>query len=90
MWSKSYLKAIAQLTQAFYESGFFLTFSGTVNWSDPWAQFCNHEILAELAKKVEEENNYELSWNQCCNAISWVYKLSPSEWMPYLEEKDES
>jgi hypothetical protein len=38
----------------------------------------------KLAQETEWECNYGLSFNQCCNAINWVYKYQPSDWKHLL------
>ncbi len=32
--------------------------------------------VQNLAYEVEEAINYELSFNQCCNAVNWVHRYS--------------
>jgi hypothetical protein len=39
----------------------------------------------ELAYVVEAElDGYELSFNQCCNALYWIQRYNPSEWRQLL------
>lgn len=40
--------------------------------------------IKNLAIEVEKELSYELSYNQLCNAIGWVYKYHASEWNRFL------
>lgn len=81
-YSTQYHQAIAYLAQAIYESGLLMRVCKfDLNWSDLWLS-CKNRLpeLQQVAYKIEDELDYELSYNQCCNAVAWVYKYNPSEW----------
>lgn len=88
-YSTQYLQAIAYIAQAIYESGLLMRISRyDLDWFDLWISV--NKLLPELqqvAYKVEEELDYELSYNQCCNAVAWVYTYRPDEWEHLIGSK---
>lgn len=81
--SDRYIFAIAHLAEAFYQTGFFSKIE-TINWLDPWIEFCDEPSLKTTLKECKQQLNYEYSWNQCCNAIAWLYKYEPQQWRELL------
>lgn len=69
-WSDNYMKAIADFSSALAAS--------REQWkipqfwrSDPWMAFINANPGAmQFAIAHQHQMKYELSWNQCCNAVS--------------------
>lgn len=45
--------------------------------------------LTLMAKDVDAELNYELSYSQCCNAVKWACIYEPFEWSHLLQIKQE-
>jgi hypothetical protein len=43
-----------------------------------------------FANEVEQLLDCELTYEQCCNAIGWLYNYHPSEWQKYLNKNPET
>jgi hypothetical protein len=86
-YSAGYIKAIALLAQKIFESGILAQVQPLeIDWLDPWDKLT--ERFAELtliAQAVENELDYELSYNQCCNAINLIYHCNPEEWKKLID-----
>ena len=85
-FSDAYLCAIATLAQRIYESGLLATIS-RLDLDNQWLWDSAVEKLPGLvgiSDRVQDELNYELSFNQCCNAIVWTYKYAPVDWQHLL------
>ena|SRR4028118_328716 len=76
-WSWQYKQAIAVLAEKLNASGLLqdinlqLLLAGGLPWDDLVKQVPEVQRLVE---QTEKECNYGLNFNQCCNAINWVYK----------------
>lgn len=87
-WSWEYKHAIAVLAQKLSSSGLLngidleLLLAMGLPWDDLVEKVPEVQVLAE---QTEQECNYELSFNQCCVAMSWVHKYKPSEWKHWLD-----
>ena len=80
--SPEYSQAIALLAQKIWDSGCLLKISFE-QLEFAWLWDSAVKLLPELktySQEVGRELNYQLSFNQCSNAIHWVYKFHPSEW----------
>ena len=86
-YDPSYMRAIAHLAQRLYESGLLQP----INQDDldqDWLWDSAISLAPQLqaiAYKVNENLDYELSFNQCCNAVSWVYRCDPDDWSCLLD-----
>lgn len=93
-WGLEYKQAIALLAQVIYESSVSTQLDRSqLDWDSLWDSAVKKlPNLQKMACQVEESLDYELSYNQCCNAVSWVYQCDPSEWahlLPQLNIKEE-
>ena len=84
-YNPNYQRAIAHLAQEFYEFDLKDKYKD-INWDDPWMNLNSIPELVERCYRVEDKLDYELSWNQCCNAVAWAVKIQPIEWSHLLME----
>lgn len=81
--SKLYKSAIARLAEKLNNSRILKDIDLAEVVKSEWIWDDLVEIKPEvqkLAYEVEENINYELSFNQCCNAVNWVHKYSREQW----------
>jgi hypothetical protein len=82
-----YRQAIAVLAEKLNNSSLLknIDLAQIVTSGLPWDDLVKKiPAVEKLAKETEWECNYGLSFNQCCNAINWVYKYQPSDWKHLL------
>ena len=81
-YDPSYLRAIAHLAQHIYESGLLQPIElDELDQAWLWDSAVGlAPQLQAIAYEVNDYLDYELSYNQCCNAVSWVYQRSPDDW----------
>lgn len=87
-YSNKYKKAVATLATALYEQRHLLK-EINVSIGDPLLWDKVNELtggqLSLILKKVEEKLNYELSFYQCCLAISLILQnYKPDNWKHLL------
>lgn len=88
-YSFEYKRAIATLAENLKDADFIrnvelpkLLTENTFPWDALVKQFPQAQ---EIARQVQIKLNYELSINQCCNALNWLDKCDPSEWQYLLD-----
>jgi len=85
--SKLYKSAIAHLAEKLNNSGILKDVDLAELVKSGWLWDDLVKIKPEvqkLAYEVEETIDYELSFNQCCNAVNWVYKFDREQWKHLL------
>lgn len=86
-YSKQYKSAIAHLAEKLNNSGILKGIDLAELVKSGWLWDDLVKIKPEvqnLAYEVEEAINYELSFNQCCNAVNWVHKYDKEQWKHLL------
>lgn len=90
-YSFEYKRAIATLAERLKNSDFIqnveiaqLLENGVFPWGALVEKFPQAQAIASA---VEIELDYELSINQCCNALNWLDKCDPKEWQYLLTTK---
>jgi len=87
-YSLEYKRAIATLAERLKDSNFIEKVDLPQLLEDsifPWDALVHQFPQArKIARAVEAELNYELSINQCCNALNWLNKCDPQEWQYLL------
>jgi len=93
-YSLKYKQAIATLAEHLKDSDFIsivdlpqLLESNAFPWDTLVERFPQAQ---EIVRAAQSELNYELSINQCCNALNWLDKCDPSEWQYLLTEKEKA
>lgn len=87
-YSFAYKRAIATLAENLKDADFIHSVDLPKLLSEntfPWDTLVQRFPQArKIARKVQSELDYELSINQCCNALNWLDKCDASEWQYLL------
>lgn len=85
-YSIEYRRAIALLAQRMLDAKALMLIALDLRDQSLWdTAVAANPRLNDIAKQVEDDLDYELSFNQCCNAINWVFRYQPEDWAHLLE-----